>query len=81
MKQSALWAGIVLLATSIVFSSAFGQEKKKEGASGEIALQGYLVDQMCANGMVKRGAEQAMERAARHTRVCALEEGCRAATV
>lgn len=78
MKQSALWVGVVLLAISIVFSTAVGQEKKKEGASGEIALKGYLVDQMCANGMVKRGGEQAMERAARHTRTCALEEGCRA---
>ena len=37
-------------------------------------LNGYVVDQMCAKGMAKKA--NAMEKAAAHTKECALEESC-----
>jgi hypothetical protein len=37
-------------------------------------LHGYVVDQMCAKGMAKKG--NAMAKAAKHTKECALEEAC-----
>jgi hypothetical protein len=37
-------------------------------------LHGYVVDQMCAKSMAKKG--DAMARAAKHTKECALEEAC-----
>jgi hypothetical protein len=40
-------------------------------------ISGYVVDQMCAEGMAKR--VNAMEKAAAHTRGCSLEESCSAA--
>jgi hypothetical protein len=40
-------------------------------------LRGYVVDAMCAKAMV--GRENAMKRAAAHTKTCALEEACSAA--
>lgn len=39
-------------------------------------LHGYVVDQMCAKGMAKKG--DPMARAAKHTKECALEEACAA---
>ena len=59
---------------------AFAQEKKsetmKEANSDMVKLHGYVVDQMCAKGMAKKG--NPMERAAKHTKECALEEACAA---
>jgi hypothetical protein len=40
------------------------------------SLHGYVVDQMCAKSMAKKG--KAMEKAAKHTKECALEEACAA---
>ena len=39
-------------------------------------LRGYVVDQMCAKGFAKK--TNSMEKAAAHTRECALEESCAA---
>jgi hypothetical protein len=41
-----------------------------------VTLSGYVVDAMCAQGMVKKG--NVMERAAKHTKECALEDDCSA---
>jgi hypothetical protein len=41
-----------------------------------VVLSGYVVDQMCAKGIAKKA--NPMEKAATHTRECALEEGCAA---
>lgn len=53
---------------------------KKEAASKEVAktlaLQGYVVDAMCAKRMA--GKENTMAKAAAHTKGCALEENCQA---
>jgi hypothetical protein len=60
--------------------AAFAQEKKsetmKQANSDMVKLHGYVVDQMCAKGMAKKG--NPMERAAKHTKECALEEACAA---
>lgn len=76
---------VALLLTSFVAVPAFGQdamdEKKEEpkAAKKEVAKEegkwhGYVVDAMCAKNMLKKG--NAMEKAAKHTRDCALEEAC-----
>jgi hypothetical protein len=48
------------------------QVKSEKG----MKLHGYIVDQMCAKGMVKKG--DPMARAAKHSKECALEEACAA---
>lgn len=52
----------------------FAQQKK---AIQSMTLRGFVVDAMCAKGMV--GKESVMRKAADHTRMCALEEACSAA--
>lgn len=61
------------------FIAAFGVAQdstpgKKEEKKSEGKWHGYIVDAMCANNMVKKG--NAMEKAAKHTKECALEEAC-----
>ncbi|MFA6540109.1 MAG: hypothetical protein WCT99_00760 [Bacteroidota bacterium] len=59
----------------IVSMSSEAQPKKKQ--SPEV-MKGYLVDKMCGSMMAKKSSEKAMAAAAKHTRVCATEEGCAA---
>lgn len=69
--------GLVILICFAV--GAFAQEKKAETKKPDAkatVLHGYVVDHMCAKGMVKKS--DPMVRAARHTRECALEEACAA---
>jgi hypothetical protein len=81
--------GLILVAFALTNSLAYGQEEKvtKKGEKPEekverkvegkeMSWHGYVVDAMCAQNMLKRG--NAMEKAAKHTRGCALEEGCAA---
>ena len=65
------------------FVAAFGfaqdvktekKEEKKEATASEGKWHGYVVDAMCAKGILKK--DNVMERAAKHTRECALEEAC-----
>lgn len=69
-------AFFVLLA--FVTAGGRAQEKKPEGSSAlkTVTLKGYIVDQMCAQSMQKRG--NPMQKAAAHTKECALEENCSA---
>ena len=64
---------IIGLATLILFAAmtVVAQEAKPT------TLGGYVVDQMCAKGMATK--TNAMEKAAAHTKQCALEESCSAA--
>jgi hypothetical protein len=64
MKNVVASACLVVLLASL----AFAQEGKP------VTLKGYVVDQMCAKGIAKK--ENMMEKAAGHTRQCALEENC-----
>lgn len=65
--------GLFVLA-SFVALPALAQEKKAEGKS--VTLHGYVVDVMCSKKMSKSGT--AMEKAANHTKDCALSDGCAA---
>jgi hypothetical protein len=69
MKRTALFVVVSLALSSL----ALAQEAKKESKS---SMTGYVVDAMCAKGMAKK--ESPMEAAAKHTKDCALEEGCAA---
>jgi len=62
----------IVLSTAIVVVG-FGQDAKK---SEKTTMHGYVVDAMCAKGMAKK--DNPMEAAAKHTKACALEEGCAA---
>jgi hypothetical protein len=74
MKQFV--AFVVLLA--FVTAGGSAQEKRSgvPAALTTVTLKGYIVDQMCAQGMQKRG--NPMQKAAAHTKECALEENCSA---
>lgn len=66
----------VLTLFCFIVAPGFAQEAKsvkKEGKT-EGKWHGYVVDAMCAKTMVKKG--NPMERAAKHTRDCALEDEC-----
>ena len=63
IKASALGV-LALFAASL----AFAQGPKT------VTLKGYVVDQMCAKTLAKK--ENVMDKAAAHTKKCALEEGC-----
>lgn len=73
---------IVTLALLVGVAFGYAQEKQdtksqKGMSAGEtVTLSGYVVDAMCAQGMVKKG--NVMERAAKHTKECALEDNCAA---
>ncbi|MGA7160139.1 MAG: hypothetical protein WBZ48_04000 [Bacteroidota bacterium] len=54
--------------------SLFAQEKMEKATSH--TMKGYLVDRMCATGMAKKAPDEAMAKAAKHTKSCALEESC-----
>jgi hypothetical protein len=64
----------LLLFLALAGASTFAQEKKEKPMSH--AMKGYLVDKMCATGMAKKSPEEAMAKAAKHTKSCALEESC-----
>jgi hypothetical protein len=63
---------VLLFIFALAGASVFAQEKKEKTH----AMKGYLVDKMCATGMAKKSPEEAMAKAAKHTKSCALEESC-----
>ncbi len=75
MKQVALAIGILVA----VALSGQAQEKKEMTPKmvhkeTNVTLSGYVVDAMCAKGMLKK--DNPMVKAAAHTRDCALEDDC-----
>ena len=50
--------------------------EKKEMTKGDNKWHGYVVDAMCAKTILKK--DNIMERAAKHTKDCALEDACSA---
>ena len=72
MKKLTILALLSIFA--LTSTSTLAQEKKEKPMSH--GMKGYLVDKMCATGMVKKGPEEAMAKAAKHTKSCALEESC-----
>jgi len=72
MKRTALLALFCLLFSAAFVASA--QETKDKPMTH--SMKGYLVDKMCATGMAKKAPDEAMAKAAKHTKSCALEESC-----
>ena len=64
MKKASALGVLVLLVASLSFAQA----------PKTVTLKGYVVDQMCAKTLAKK--ENVMDKAAAHTKKCALEEGC-----
>ena len=64
----------MLILAGLVAVVATGQEKKTGQESS--TFKGYVVDQMCGKGMAKKS--NPMEKAAGHTKECALEDACAA---
>jgi hypothetical protein len=65
----------------VVLSLGIAQEKKElgtKGKTGSHVMSGYLVDKMCGSNMAKLDMDKASERAIKHTKECALEDGCKA---
>ena len=54
--------------------SVFAQDKMDRSTSH--TMKGYLVDSMCGTGMAKKAPDEAMAKAAKHTKSCALKESC-----
>ena len=72
---------IALFLTLIVASAmSLAQEEGKDAAAKaapkQETLHGYVVDAMCAAGISKK--ENVMEKAAGHSKSCALEDACTA---
>jgi hypothetical protein len=59
----------VLFVTALVFAQESGTKKT-------VTMKGYVLDKMCGEGMVKKG--NAMQKAAGHSKDCALSENCAA---
>lgn len=72
---------IAIFALAFLFASvslmAQGSKMKAKNTSDK-SYTGYVVDKMCAVGMVKKGPKIAMEKAMKHTKACALEDDCAA---
>ncbi|MBI4535267.1 MAG: hypothetical protein HY708_03245 [Ignavibacteriae bacterium] len=72
----------LLVATLVFAIVAFAQDTKTDdkkpakAAAKTVSMKGYVVDAMCAKGIAKKN--NVMERAAKHTKECALEEACAA---
>jgi len=72
MKISALFALFAFL-----IAGFFNVQAQETAAKPKVhTMKGYLVDKMCATGMAKKSHDEAMAKAAKHTKSCALEESC-----
>ncbi len=50
----------------------------KKAAQSSDQLKGYVMDRMCGSKLSQYPPDQAMTKAAKHTRICALMDGCAA---
>ena len=64
-----------ILSLSILLLFAF-VALPAQGKKEMHTMNGYLIDKMCGSGMAKKAPDKAMASAAKHTRSCAMEEGC-----
>jgi len=64
---------LFLISFFVLASLTLDAQTKKEAPK---VMKGYLIDKMCGSTMQKKSADQAMASAAKHTKVCATEEGC-----
>ncbi|MDE3058810.1 MAG: hypothetical protein KGJ59_12725 [Bacteroidota bacterium] len=73
MKKTNFYVALALL--TIASLSLFAQGKVEKTAKNT-TIQGYLMDEMCASMAVTKGPKIAMEKAAKHSKSCALEDDC-----
>jgi len=71
-------SAVAALTLAAFVTSVPAQEKTAKSESQTTVVKGYVVDHMCASGMVKLDKEKAMARAKKHTTQCALEDDCAA---
>ncbi|HTY10913.1 MAG TPA: hypothetical protein VMF88_07560 [Bacteroidota bacterium] len=72
-----LYVGLFASLFFLASASVLAQDKQdKMDMSTSHTMKGYLVDKMCAVGMAKKAPDEAMAKAAKHTKSCALEESC-----
>ena len=66
-----------LVALLIIGSMSVSAQSQKESTKSNI-MKGYLIDKMCGNPMSEKSPEEAMAKASKHTKACAMAEGCAA---
>ena len=67
---------VIGLVMTFVWSAQAQDAPKEMKGDMKVDLKGYVVDAMCATGMLKK--DDPMAAASKHTKGCALEEGCAA---
>jgi hypothetical protein len=67
---------LLLIALVLVAAYSIGQAQKNPKSA---QYSGYLVDHMCGKHFAKLSPEKAEQKAARHTKECALDDNCKAA--
>ena len=68
---------VLLITLLIVCSMSVSAQTQKEKPKSNI-MKGYLMDKMCGSPLSAKSPEEAMAKASKHTKVCAMEEGCAA---
>lgn len=81
MKRGISLLMLAAVAATFTFAQEGTTEAKKEAAPAKaeaktVTMKGYVVDQMCAKGFLKK--ENFMQKAAAHPQECALDEACAA---
>jgi len=65
---------LALLVGAVVVHAQDTSSRQGSSSGATVSLSGFVVDAMCGQGIVKKG--NVMERAAAHTKECALEDNC-----
>ena len=78
MKQvlGLLLSGMLLSGVALAQDATAKKSEAKPSETKTATLHGYIVDAMCAQGMAKKA--KPAEKAAGHTKSCALEDNCAA---
>ena len=67
---------LLALFAFLVLGASNSQAQESSAKPKAHTMKGYLVDKMCATSMAKKPHDEAMAKAAKHTKSCALEESC-----
>ncbi len=76
MRNTIVAFVVLAFAALPVFAQEGGDQSPAKPAAKTETLHGYVVDAMCASGISKK--QDIMQKAAGHTRACAMEESCTA---
>jgi hypothetical protein len=70
---------IIVAATLTIFllATGFSRQKSESGSKQSQVISGYLVDRMCGENFAKFDLEKATQKAAKHTKECAIDEECK----